>query len=140
MLGFSAGGHLTTWTATSPDKASYEPVDDADKASARPDFAVIIYPGGLLNKTDKATLAAEIKVTGTTPPSFLVVSVDDNGSFDSTLKLFQALKQSKVRSELHVYSSGGHGFGMKPSEKPYATWPKRCEDWLRAEGLLTRAR
>src|SRR5581483_1754648 len=53
MLGFSAGGHLTAWAATNPDRRAYEPVDEADKVSCRPDFAVLIYPGGLLDKASK---------------------------------------------------------------------------------------
>jgi len=53
MLGFSAGGHLTAWAATNSDKRAYEPIDDADKVSCRPDFAVLIYPGGMVDKVEK---------------------------------------------------------------------------------------
>ena len=136
FLGFSAGGHLTAWVSTNFDKRAYDGVDGADKLSSRPDFAVVIYPGGLLDKTDKEKLAPEIRVSKDTPPSFLVVAVDDKGSFDSTLKYTLALKAAGVGTELHVYSSGGHGFGMRKSDKPFATWTKRCEDWMRAEGFV----
>src|SRR5581483_6874656 len=69
MLGFSAGGHLTAWTATNFDKRAYEPIDDADKASCRPDFGVCIYPGGVITK-DGESLSPEIHVTKETPPMF----------------------------------------------------------------------
>lgn len=136
FLGFSAGGHLTAWVSTNADKRAYDAVDDADKLSSRPDFAVVVYPGGLLDKSDKEKLAPEIRVSKDTPPSFLVVAVDDKGSFDSTLKYTLALKAAGVGTELHVYSSGGHGFGMRKADKPFAGWPKRCEDWLTAEGFV----
>lgn len=135
FLGFSAGGHLTCWVSNA-EKRAYDPVDDADKASTRPNFAIPIYPGGLLDKTDKTKLAPQVQVSKETPPSFLVVAVDDKGSFDATMRYTEALKDAGVKVELHVYSSGGHGFGMRKSDKPWSTWTKRCEEWLRAENLL----
>lgn len=139
FLGFSAGGHLTAWTSTNHDKRAYETVDDADKQSCRPDFAILIYPGGLLDKADKSKLSSEIRVAKDTPPSFLVVSLDDKGSFDPTVAYLKALKDAGVKAELHVFGSGGHGYGMKPSDKPYATWPARAADWMRSEGFLPAA-
>jgi acetyl esterase/lipase len=135
MLGFSAGGHLTAWAATNYEKRAYEPVDDADRVSCRPDFAVLIYPGGLLERGSKAQLRPEIAVTKDTPPCFLAVAYNDEGSLPSTLAMLAALKAAKVPAELHVYATGGHGFGMRKSDQPYATWPKRVEDWLRATGV-----
>jgi trehalose utilization protein len=70
MLGFSAGGHLTAWTATNFDRRAYEPVDAIDQISCRPDFAVLVYPGYLVPR-DKDTLAADIRVSKETPPMFL---------------------------------------------------------------------
>ena len=134
MLGFSAGGHLTAWTSTNYVKRSYDAVDDADKLSSKPDFSVLIYPGGLLEKD--GTMKPEIKITPETPASFVAVAYDDKGCFDSCMSLVKALKENKVSAELHVYSSGGHGFGMKPSDKPFATWPKSCGDWMKAQGYL----
>lgn len=136
MLGFSAGGHLTAWTATNPDKRSYDAVDDADKASCRPDFAVMIYPGGVLKKGSKDEARPEIRVSKDAPPSFLVVSADDKGSFPSTLALALALRDAGVRTEFHVYTTGGHGWGMRKSDQTFATWTRQCGDWMRAEGLL----
>ena len=53
--------------------------------------------------------------------------------------LYLALKKAGVPAELHVYASGGHGFGLRPSKLPCSTWPRRCEEWLRSRGLLTPA-
>lgn len=134
ILGFSAGGHLGAWAATNSDKRSYEAVDDADRADCRPDFAVLIYPGGVIRRgTDQ--LASEIRITSQTPPTFLALATDDPGSENSVF-LFLALKRAGVPVEAHFYGSGGHGFGMRPSDKPYGNWPKQCEEWLRAQKIL----
>ncbi len=133
ILGFSAGGHLAAWAATNPDKRAYEPTDDADKAPCNPDFAVTIYPGGILKQ---GAITPEIRVTSQAPPTFLVVASDDRGSLDSTVQLYLALKRAGVPAELHVYETGGHGFGLRPTGKNSATWPKRCEEWMRDRGLL----
>ena len=140
MLGFSAGGHLTAWAATNSDKRSYEAVDDADKVSCRPDFAVLIYPGGMLDRANRDQLAPEIRVSKETPPCFFALAYNDNGPLAGSLKMLEALKKAGVSAELHVYSAGGHGFGMRAAERPHATWPKRCEEWMRQEGFLTAAK
>jgi len=139
FLGFSAGGHLTANVSTNYDRRAYDAIDDADKASCRPDFAVLVYPGGILDKQDKTKLRDQIRVSKDTPPSFLVVSTDDNGSAPGTLVLYQALRAAGVPAELHVYATGGHGYGMRKMDKPCATWPLRCEEWLRSRGLLKPA-
>ncbi len=139
FLGFSAGGHLTANVSTNYDKRAYDAVDDADKQSCRPDFAVLVYPGGVLDKTDKEKIRDQIRITKDTPPSFLVVSTDDAGSAPGTIRLYLALRAAGVSAELHVYATGGHGYGMRKMDKPCASWPQRCEDWLRSRGLLTPA-
>ncbi len=139
FLGFSAGGHLTANVSTNYDRRAYEAVDDADKASCRPDFAVLVYPGGIVEKENPEKLRDQIRVTKDTPPSFLVVSSDDAGSAPGTLRLYLALRAAGVPAELHVYATGGHGYGMRKVDKPCATWPQRCEDWMRSRGLLKTA-
>lgn len=133
VLGFSAGGHLAAWAATNPDKRSYETIDTVDQVSCRPDFAVLIYPGGV-TKRGSTELSPEIRVTADTPPSFLVHAAND--SAENSLYMYLALRKAKVPAELHLYGSGGHGFGMRPGTKPAASWPKRCEEWLRDQGIL----
>jgi acetyl esterase/lipase len=135
MLGFSAGGHLTAMTSTKFDRRGYEPVDDADRVSCRPDFAVIIYPGGVVARgTDK--LVPAIRVSKETPPAFLAMCSDDRVGVENSVQLYLALQRAGVPAELHVYAVGGHGFGMRPSDKPCSTWPKRCEEWMRVQKTL----
>ena len=136
VLGFSAGGHLAAWATTNFDKRSYDKIDAADDVSCRPDFAVLIYPAGLI-KRGPTELSPEIRVTPQTPPCFFVHASDDFGnSPESSVGMYLALRHAKVSAEMHIYASGGHGFGMYPTGKPTATWPKRCEDWLRDIGVV----
>jgi acetyl esterase/lipase len=137
VLGFSAGGHLAAWAATNGGRRAYEPVDAADQASCRPDFAVMIYPGGVV-KRGTTELAAEIRVTPQTPPCFFAHAGDDRVSPENSVAMYLALKRAGVAAELHIYASGGHGFGLRPTGKPAATWPQRCEEWLRSTGVLVR--
>ncbi len=136
ILGFSAGGHLTAWASTAYEKRAYDAIDPADKESCRPDFAVAIYPGGIL-KRGSTELNPEIHVSSQTPPTFIAVAGDDQGSLEGSVAYYLALKRAGVPAELHVYGSGGHGFGMRPGPKAHATWPARCEEWLRDRGLIT---
>lgn len=136
MLGFSAGGHLTAWTATNADKRSYDAVDDADKASCRPDFVVLVYPAYLTDKQKPDALAAEIRASKDTPPTFFAHAYDDPISPENSVRFFLELKRLKVPAELHVYTTGGHGFGLRASDKSASTWPARCEEWLRSTKVL----
>lgn len=137
ILGFSAGGHLSAATSTNHDQRQYQPIDDVDKTSCRPDFTVLVYPAYLTAK-DKNELAPEIRANKQTPPTFFVHAGDDRISSENSIALYLALKRSGVPAELHVYASGGHGFGLRPSENPCSTWPQRCEQWMRCRGLLEK--
>ncbi len=136
ILGFSAGGHLTVMTGTHWDTSSYEPVDDADKLSCRPDFMIPIYAAYLGDKKDELKLSSLVKVTSETPPTFLAVTLDDKMRGVHAALLLVELKKAGVPCELHVYSKGGHGYGLRPSDNPVSGWPKRCEEWMRVSGLL----
>lgn len=131
ILGFSAGGHLAARTSTNYETLSYPAIDDIDKLSGRPDFSILIYPAYLVTK-DMTALTPMIAVNEKTPPAFLAHAYDDGVTCDSSVQYFLALKRNKVQAELHVYSQGGHGYGMRPSKNAVVTWPARCEDWLRA--------
>ncbi len=135
LLGFSAGGHLAAWESTNFDKRTYEPIDAVDKVSFRPDFTVLIYPAYLVKKGN-AGLADEIKVGSQTPPTFLAHAGDDPVTVESSVQYYLALKRAGVPAELHVYSSGGHGYGMLPGKKPVSAWPQRLEEWMKSTGLL----
>jgi acetyl esterase/lipase len=138
MLGFSAGGHLTAQTCTNFDKRAYEAIDEIDKVSCRPDFAVVIYPGGVVDQT-REKLVPAIRVSKETPPTFLAQSSDDRVGPENSVVLYLALKKAGVPVEMHLYATGGHGYGMRPSKNPCSEWPKRCEEWLRSQKLLAPA-
>src|SRR5579875_2430611 len=139
ILGFSAGGHLAAWASTHFDKRAYEPIDQIDKVDCRPDFAILIYPAYLTEKS-KDELTPHIRVRKECPPMFLVHASDDHITAENSVRMYLALKRAGVSAELHVYASGGHGFGLRPSDKPCSTWPKSCEAWLRDQGLLKSAK
>lgn len=128
ILGFSAGGSLSARGSTRYSEALYTPVDKFDRQSARPDFAVLIYPAYLDQGTNHS-LTPELKVTGETPPMFLFVAADDKYS-NSSLVMSSALRTAKVPFELHILPHGGHGFGMRKGNYAAETWPNLCELWM----------
>ena len=137
IMGFSAGGHLTATASNNYDKRTYEAVDEADQASCRPDFAMLIYPAYLADK-ETGKLAPEVTVTAKTPPTFLAQAEDDPIPVECSLYYYLALKKAKVPAELHLYPKGGHGYGMRLTDKVVTTWPRRAEEWMRAMGWLEK--
>ena len=139
VLGFSAGGHLTVMAGVQFDTKCYEPVDAADKVTARPDFICPIYCAYLgedYNDRNETKLSGLVTVSKATPPTFLLVTADDAFRGAQSALLFAKLKQHGVPAELHVYTHGGHGYGMRPSANPVSQWPKHLEDWLNAMSFL----
>ncbi|QJW96096.1 alpha/beta hydrolase [Frigoriglobus tundricola] len=133
MLGFSAGGHLTACTALTK-KRMYEPVDKSDEQFGHvPNFAVLVYPAYL---TEAGKLKSEFEVTKDAPPMFFAHSSDDPVTSEGSVALYLALTKNKVPAELHLYAKGGHGYGMRKSASPCATWPDRAADWMKTRGLL----
>ena len=138
VLGFSAGAHLAAALSTNYDERRYPRVDESDSQSCRPDFAVLIYPGGVVPR-DSDKLSSELRVTSGTPPTFLVQAEDDPVRVENSLAYYAALKAAKVPAEMHLYPSGGHGYGLRPSEHAVTTWPARAADWMRSLGVPGQA-
>lgn len=137
ILGFSAGGHLAATTSTNADKPAYEAIDDADKISARPDFTVLVYPAYLMTKeVDVNKLAAEVTVTKNTPPAIAIMTQDDGVKVECAIGYFLALKRAKVPAEMHIYPTGGHGYGLRKSGHDVSNWPTRVGQWMKTRGLL----
>jgi len=150
VMGFSAGGHVAASLATRFDQKVYTPVDAADQWSARPDFALLVYPvidvgreiahagsrERLLGEHPSAQLmhdySAQNQVTAQTPPTFLVAAQDDDiVPVANTLVYHQALLKAGVPAELHVFPSGGHGFGVRGiAGKTLQAWPTLAIDWI----------
>ncbi len=138
ILGFSAGGHLTVMAGTHWDKPTYPRIDEADDRSCRPDFMCPIYCAYLGNNYNDrvAELGSLVRLTKDTPPTFLAVTWDDSMRGAQSALLFAELRKLKVPAEVHVYSKGGHGYGIRESDNPVCTWHHRLGDWLNASGFL----
>jgi acetyl esterase/lipase len=139
-LGFSAGGHLTVMSGVQYETESYPRVDDADDLSCRPDFICPIYAAYLADgyRDDVVELGSLVKVTDQTPPTFMAVTWDDKMRGAQAALLFARLKEHGVPAELHVYSKGGHGYGIRASDNPVSTWHHHLGVWLKASGLLAK--
>lgn len=116
MMGFSAGGAFTA------NAALYNPPD------CRPDFAAPIYPA----------VFKDVTAPPDAPPLFLLCAYDDDMATAGCLRLYTAWKAVSRPVEMHFYSTGGHGFGMKRRGLPCDTWIERFGDWLGVQGLLER--
>jgi acetyl esterase/lipase len=117
------------------------PLDAADRESARPDFAMAIYPGHLATDRDLAsdndTLNPNVPVPRETPPTFLVQAEDDYvDGVKQSLVYYMTLAKAHVPAELHIYARGGHGFGLRPTTSPITRWPKLAHAWLRRIGVI----
>jgi acetyl esterase/lipase len=139
VVGFSAGGHLAVATATSFEKRTYPPIDDVDKITCRPDFAVAVYSGYLKNK-DRDELASSLHIPASTPPVFLVHgSADIISPPEHSVLLYLALRRAAVPVELHVYAGTAHDFGVRTNSRPYSAWTRSCAEWLRDQGFVSKA-
>lgn len=136
VLGFSAGGHLTVMTGTHWDEPTYLKQDAADDLSCRPDFLIPIYPAYLADEKQPGPLSPLVRVTKETPPTFIAVTHDDALRGLNAAQFYIELKKANVPAELHIYTKGGHGYGLRPSDNPVSSWPQRCADWLRTQGWL----
>ncbi len=140
LFGFSAGGQVALIAATNDTQRLYPAADETDKVSSRPDFLMLCYPWKILADGSLTELKPEIQIGPTTPPTFLAQANDDPGSLaEGSTLAFLALRKAKVSAELHIYSTGGHGFGLRPNDtQAPGDWPGRAELWLKAHGLLAR--
>jgi len=136
ILGFSAGAHLSARVCTLPEEPAYPPQDATDNTPARPDFAFIIYPAYIDREGWKAD--PDLNITPETPPTFLIQSQDDT-LVNSSLAYYIALKDAGVPTELHLYPSGGHGYGLMRTGRPTDAWPALAIDWFGREVMRSRA-
>ena len=133
IMGFSAGGELARMTTLSAPVPPRGKGDAIDRASARPDFAILVFPG---------PLKAEEHVTKDSPPLLMSAANDDQCCSAPTVELLQAYRAAGASSELHMYAAGGHAYNMG-EDTPLASlqhWPDRVLDWMGDQGLLGRPR
>ncbi|MBI1373056.1 MAG: alpha/beta hydrolase fold domain-containing protein [Phycisphaera sp.] len=137
VLGFSAGGNAAALTALKHAEQLYDPIDDADKLSARPDFAVLVYPAYLAD-AKAGKLYDDVKADKTTPPMFFAQAFDDHVTPLSSLLLAAEIKRVGGTAEVHIYPFGGHGYGLRRTDEPVTTWPDRCATWMKRMGWLNK--
>jgi acetyl esterase/lipase len=150
VQGFSAGGHVAASVLTRFDAKVYQPVDVADMLSARPAYGSLGYPvitmqaswahpgsrALLLGATPSdelvARYSADQTVTASTPPTWIMHASDDKTvPVENSWLMYSALRRAGVRSELHVFDQGGHGFGLSGvADKTVAAWPTLFLDWV----------
>jgi acetyl esterase/lipase len=132
-IGFSAGAHLAAVLGTHADfQGANVPESSVD---ARPAFQIILYPGWLTGSDNK--VSPSLQPTPQTPPTFLVQAENDyTAHVENALGYFQALKDAKIPAELHLFTLGGHGFGLGPPDLPISHWPALAEEWLHSIHIL----
>ena len=139
ILGFSAGGHAATRTTFAKqrhyDVARKDEWVDGKPVSVKPDFAVLVYPAYLTTTRDGEALTDGLDVDENTPPIFFAHAYDDGLSCMGCVKLFSELKRKGVRSSLHIFSTGGHGFGGRQSNQEKDAWLPLCKAWLSDNGF-----
>jgi acetyl esterase/lipase len=157
VLGFSAGGHLASTLGTHYDAGSAENPDVIERVSSRPDFLLLCYPvisltqpythtgsrDNLLGKNpDPAllhSLSNETQVTENTPPTFIFQTSEDKGvPAENCIAFYLALHKAGVPAEMHIFETGRHGLGLAKDTPGTKEWPRLCQNWLTAHGLLGR--
>lgn len=135
ICGFSAGGETAALASLMADEQHYPAVDKLDQLSSRPNFTILVYPAGLAD-ADNRRLRDYIPVTPAAPPMFFVHAFDDPVSVQHSLLLAGQLSQVGGSAELHVFATGGHGYGLRPTDDAVTQWPIRAAAWMRERGML----
>jgi acetyl esterase/lipase len=152
VMGFSAGGHLAASASTLFNENVY---DVKDGTSARPDFSILVYPVISMNgeithagsrnnllgeEPDEQTIekfSTELRVTEETPPAFLVHAADDHTvPVANSIVYFESLNEFSIPAELHIYETGGHGFGLAAGRGTESNWPDACTAWLKQRHFI----
>jgi acetyl esterase/lipase len=157
MMGFSAGGHLTSTAGTHFDSGKTDTTDSIERVSSRPDFLILGYPvisfdsavthaGSLRNLLGEnpdpklvENLSNDLQVTAQTPPTFIFHTTNDNAvPVENSVRFYLALRKAKVPVEMHLFENGPHGVGMALNDPALSAWPNLLMNWLRGRGLLTK--
>jgi acetyl esterase/lipase len=155
MLGFSAGGHLTSLAGTHFDAGNSSAADPIDRVGSRPDFLVLGYPvitmlppyahegsvHALLGEDpttgERQAMSNELHVARDTPPAFLFSTTEDQTvPVENSVMFYLALRKAGVPAELHVFEKGPHGVGLDLGDPVLGKWPGLLANWLRSRGLL----
>ncbi len=151
IMGFSAGGHLAATAGTHFNKPV---IANTSNTSLRPNFMILIYPvisfaDSLVHMGSRNQLIGknpspekikeysnELQITRNTPPTFLVHASNDSGvKVQNSIGFYLGLVKNNVPAEMHIYETGGHGFGMKQKNKN-ELWMERCKNWMQNNGWV----
>jgi acetyl esterase/lipase len=157
MMGFSAGGHLTSTAETHFDSGNPDAPDPIDRASSRPDFAILGYAvvsfvapythrgsaqmllGDSPDPKLLEDLSNDLRVTAQTPPTFIFSTSEDTlVPSENSVAFYLALHKAHVPAELHIFQKGPHGVGLAQGDPALDEWPKLLINWLRGLGMLEK--
>lgn len=157
VMGFSAGGYLAALAGVNHEDGDPAADDLVERNSCRPDFITPVYPlislsqhsqrnpervermlGPSPGESTIALYSPEKQVSANTPPTFIVHANDDRLSSEHSVVFYTALRRADVPAELHIYSTGGHGFGIRSRGLPVSDWKDRWLEWMAARGLFSR--
>ena len=134
VLGFSAGGMTAAMACIKNGERLYEAKDATDEMSCKPDFGVLVYSAYLVDKD--GNMRDENKPKNGLPPLFFAHAANDRVTPESSLRLCQECVRLKVPTEIHIYPTGGHGYGLRSTEERVTEWPKHAGAWLKDVGML----
>lgn len=135
IIGFSAGGHLCVMATLHANERTYERDPKLEAEDATPNFTITVYPAWLVDETG-TRLRPEVRVTPKSPPICIVHGHTDKGvtSAAGSALLYLEYKKLDFPAELHIYTLGGHGFGMLKQGLPSDRWFERAAEWLQSGG------
>lgn len=156
IMGFSAGGHLSSTALTHFDAGNASAAAGIDRQSSRPDFGILGYPvisfvadyahkgsaknllGDNTGEDQLKQLSNDLHVTSETPPVFLFHTSEDTGvPPENSLAFYAACQKAKVPAELHIYQQGPHGVGLANGHPALSEWIDAAGTWLRQNAVLT---
>jgi acetyl esterase/lipase len=155
VMGFSAGGHLASTLGTKYDNGDDKSSDSIEHQSCKPNFMILLYPVITFNSSYTHTgsrrmllgdspspelieyFSNELHINSNTPPTFITVANNDD-LVSNSLLLYEALLKNKVSTELHIFSEGGHGFGIAAKNDHVNFWTQNLKYWLRSISTTTK--
>ena len=129
VMGFSAGGHLAAVASNTPE-ATYASTDDADRLKSKPDFTVLVYPA-YLDTDGKPVLNDTVHLTSAAPPAFVVQTMDDPIHVENAFAYALACRTAGTLVELHLFPTGGHGYGLRTKEPGLSGWMDLLVAWTK---------
>jgi acetyl esterase/lipase len=128
IMGFSAGGDLVLYSSTKFDSGKVDSSDPIERESSRPDFQIAVYPA----------IPKDLKLAKDNPPALLLCGNQDRENISEGLAtLYVNMKRAGINTELHIYASVGHGFGVRDKANlRVAGWPSRVKEWMLDLGMM----